>query len=349
MTNLNSNEMVLAGDIGGTKTNLAFYSKGKTRPVLKVMETFSSRNAPTLEGIIERFIKRHALSFSRACFAIAGPVINKRCKTTNLPWDVSEAQITQRFGRPARLINDLAATGVGIPLLYTRELHPLNRAKARKGHTIALVAPGTGLGTSTLTYHDGNYISIASEGGHVDFSPTNEDQVLLWRYLYQRYGHVSIERVVSGVGFLNIFSCLRKTGDYEIPEWLSRDLVEKDPGEVITGAALDKGVPICQKILSIFTSVLGSVAGNMALTVLATGGVYLGGGIPPKILPALSDGVFMDAFTYKGRFKDLLENIPVKVILNDKTALLGAARWGLEGDLEVSQIICRRRKTAPSP
>ncbi len=327
-----NSRQVLAGDIGGTKTRLAIYGQGKTRPVARAMASYSSRDASDLETIVARFLENHPEPADCACFAIAGPVIDGRCRTTNLPWHVSESQMKRRFGWEVRLVNDLAATAFGIPLLHSRELFALNKARPRKGENIALVAPGTGLGTSALICHGGEYVPIASEGGHVDFAPADETQVLLWRHMYRRYRHVSIERIVSGMGLLNIFSFLKETGRHRVPEWLARKIETGDPARTITEAALQKKEPLCMKALGMFTAVLGSIAGNLALTVLATGGVYLGGGIPPKILPALTDGVFMNAFTDKGRFKALLEKIPVRVILNDKAAILGAAHWALTKD-----------------
>ncbi|ACN16318.1 Glk [Desulforapulum autotrophicum HRM2] len=330
MKSMNSDRLILAGDIGGTKTNLALYSNGRIRPVAQVIESYSSRDELNLESIVEQFFEKHPASISEACFAIAGPVMDGRCKTTNLPWNVSEQGIKRRFGWKVRLINDLAATALSIPLLHSRELHPLNTAMPRKGGNIALVAPGTGLGTSVLVWYDGKYTPIASEGGHVDFAPTDKAQALLWRHMFEHYGHVSIERIVSGMGILNIFSYLKETGKDPAPGWLARDMERMDPARAITEAAIQKKDPLCVKVLGMFTSILGSIAGNLALTVLATGGVYLGGGIPPKILPALADDVFMNAFTGKGRFKDLLEKISVQVILNDRAAILGAARCALE-------------------
>jgi glucokinase len=324
-----NSRQVLAGDIGGTKTNLALYSRGKTRPVSRVIESYPSRGASDLETIVTQFLEKHPARITDACFAIAGPVIDRRCKATNLPWDVSASRMQQRFGWDVRLINDLAATGLGIPLLYHRERYPLNTARPRKGENIALIAPGTGLGTSVITCQEGQYVPIASEGGHVDFAPTDETQVLLWRYMFQHYGHVSIERIVSGMGLFNIFSFMKDTGRHRVPEWLARDIEKDDPGRAISEGAIKRNDPLCKDVLRMFTSILGSIAGNLALTVLATGGVYLGGGIPPKILPVLADGVFMNAFSNKGRFKDLLENIPVRVILNDRSAILGAAHCAL--------------------
>ncbi|MBW1782067.1 MAG: glucokinase [Deltaproteobacteria bacterium] len=324
---------VLAGDIGGTKTHLARYFQGKTRPVARDMASYASRDAADLETLVARFLEKNPGPVDNACFAIAGPVIDGLCRTTNLPWQVSESHLTQRFGWHVRLVNDLAATALGIALLHSRELFALNTARPQKGKNIAIIAPGTGLGTSILSCHGGKYIPIASEGGHADFAPIDETHVLLWREMAQRYGHVSIERIVSGVGLLNIFFFLKNKERYRVPAWLVRNIENGDPARAIAEAALQEKEPLCIETLGMFTAALGSIAGNLALTVLATGGVYLGGGIAPKILPALTDGVFMSAFTNKGRFKALLEKIPVRVILNDKAAIIGAAHCALTKSL----------------
>jgi glucokinase len=291
-----------------------------------VIESYSSRKAASLENIIKRFLERHQVSIARACLGIAGPVVNGRCKTTNLPWDVSEGRIKRRFKWDhVRLINDLMATAQAIPLLYTNEALALNKVKTRKGQNLSLVAPGTGLGEALLVFQNGQYIPISSEGGHADFSPNSEAEIRLWRYLHKIFGHVSIERVLSGPGLLNIYSWLKASGQYKEPLWLARKMRELDPARVITEAAMNNKSPLCIKSLNMFVSILGAVAGNLALIGMTTGGVYLGGGIPPKILPVLEKGIFMKAFISKGRFKDLLEKIPVRVILNDRAALLGAA------------------------
>jgi glucokinase len=331
MTGSEDKSLVLAGDIGGTKTNLGLFSRGKRRPVAKVIETYPSREAPHLESIIERFLNRHRASIKSACFGIAGPVINGRSQTTNLPWDVSEAKIKKRFKwSQVGLINDLTATAYAVPFLNSRELFFLNKAKARKEQNLALVAPGTGLGEALLIFGEGQYIPVASEGGHADFSPNNEAEVELWRYLSQRFGHVSTERVLSGPGLVNIYSWLRHSKRFSEPAWLARSMEEIDPARAIAEAALVEKHPLCVESLNMFVSILGSVAGNLALTAMTTGGVYLGGGIPPKILPKLQESIFMQAFTNKGRFGDLLAKIPVRVILNDEAALLGAARCALD-------------------
>ena len=263
--------IVLAGDIGGTKTNLGLFSRGKRRPVAKVMETYPSREAPHLESIIERFLNRHRVSIKSACFGIAGPVISGRSQTTNLPWDVSEVKIKKRFKwSQVGLINDLTATAYAVPLLNSRELLSLNKAKARKEQNLALVAPGTGLGEAMLIFGEGQYIPVASEGGHADFSPNNEAEVELWRYLSQRFGHVSTERVLSGPGLVNIYSWLRDSKRFSEPGWLVRSMEEIDPARAIAEAALTEKHPLCVASLNAFVSILGAVAGNLALTAMTT-------------------------------------------------------------------------------
>jgi len=326
MTKSKDKTFVLAGDIGGTKTNLGLFLKGKERPVPKVIETFSSQNAPDLEHIIQQFFEIHPVPVTHACFGVAGPVVNGKSKTTNLPWSISEDRIKKEFNfHHVKLINDLAATAMAIPLLNKDEFFPLNQAGSIKDQNLALIAPGTGLGKAMLIYQNGRYLPVSSEGGHADFAPNNEAEMQLWRYLHQHYGHVSIEKVVSGSGLVNIYNWLKDSGRFNVPEWLEQKRKEMDPAKVITEAALARKDPGCVEALNIFVSIFGAVAGNLALTGITTGGVYLGGGIPPKILSKLKEDIFMEAFTNKGRFKGFLEKISVKVVLNDKAALIGAA------------------------
>ncbi len=327
MTDTGERNLVLAGDIGGTKTNLGLFRQGKKRPVLKTIETYPSREGPSLEHIVEIFLEKHQAQILSGCFGIAGPVIDGRVKTTNLPWEVSEARMKKRLKLSnVCLINDLTATALGVPLLYKKELFPLNEAKGRRGQNLAIMAPGTGLGVAFLVSKDGKYIPVSSEGGHVDFSPNSKAEVELWHYLHEEYGHVSIERVLSGPGLVNIYSWLKDSGRYPEPAWLARKIGEMVPAAAISEVALADSHPLCVEALNVFVSVLGAVAGNLALTAMTTGGVYLGGGIPPKILAKLQDPIFIKAYTNKGRFKELLEKIPVRVILNEKAALLGAAQ-----------------------
>ena len=326
MTKSMDTTFVLAGDIGGTKTNLGLFLKGKERPVPKVIETFSSQNAPDLEHIIRQFFEIHPVPVTHACFGIAGPVIKGKSKTTNLPWNISEDRIKKQFNfHHVKLVNDLTATAMAIPLLNKDEFFPLNQAGSIKDQNLALIAPGTGLGEAMLIYQNGRYLPVPSEGGHADFAPNNEAEMKLWQYLHQHYGHVSIERVVSGSGLVNIYNWLKDSGRLNEPDWLKQKLKEMDPAKAITEAALASKDPDCVEALNMFVSIFGAAAGNLALTGITTGGVYLGGGIPPKILSKLKENIFMEAFINKGRFKGLLEKIPVKVVLNDKAALIGAA------------------------
>lgn len=322
--------MILAGDIGGTKTILGLFRRGRARPALQVSETWPSSAADGVAEHVERFLDRHPAAVEGAVFAIAGPVIDGVCKTTHLPWLVSEKELQARFGWRVRLVNDLAAVGYVVPLLEAGEVRALNDAKPRSGGTIALIAPGTGLGNAVLSFLDGRYRPLASEGGHVDFAPVNEEQIEVWRCLARRFGHVSVERAASGLGLVNLFACLKEIGGYFVPDWLAAEMARKDPAGAITQAALERREPLCVKVLETFCSILGAAAGNLALTVLATGGVYLAGGIPPKILPALSDGRFMKSFVDKGCFSGLLQGIAVRVILNQATGLMGAAQAAFE-------------------
>ena len=326
MTMSKDKPLVLAGDIGGTKTNLGLFSIDEGRPVLKTMETFSSPDAPDLEYIIREFLRIHTMPVSRACFGVAGPVIDGKSKATNLPWDISEDRIKKQFSfEHVRIINDLTATAMAIPLLNANEFFPLTQTTSIKGRQIGLIAPGTGLGIAFLNYHEDQYIPTASEGGHSDFAPNSELEVGLLQYLQRRYGHVSIERVVSGTGLVNIYESLKNSGRIDEPEAFSQKFKGSDFAMIIAEAALSQSDPGCIEALNVFASIFGAVAGNIALFGLTTGGIYLGGGISPKILPKLKEDIFMKAFVNKGRFKDFLEKIPVKVILNDKAALIGAA------------------------
>jgi glucokinase len=331
MTPEHKKDHVLAGDIGGTKTNLGLFVPGKLRPRMTAFERFSSRKFGGLKEIVETFLEHHAVPVSGVCFGIAGPVTGGKSKTTNLAWTVSARALARHFGWPrVKLINDLTATAMALPVLAKPELFPLNRAQVYKGETLALLAPGTGLGQALLVYHNGRYIPVPSEGGHADFAPNSPEEIELWQYLQERFGHVSIERVLSGPGLVNIYGWLKDTGRYREPAWLSRMMARSDPARTIAETALRRRTPLCMAALRRFAYLLGSAAGNLALTGLAAGGVFLGGGICPGILPFLKEAAFMTAFVSKGRFKDLLAKIPVRVIQNDKAALLGAACGALE-------------------
>lgn len=322
---------VLAGDIGGTKTNLGLFVSGKARPKARATATFPSRSSDSLEVIVAQMLERYPAKIIAACFGIAGPVINGECRTTNLPWVVSEKKLQQRFGwQQVRLINDVGTAAMAIPLLSHREVRALNGVRVRKGQNIGLVAPGTGLGLALLVYADGRYRPVASEGGHASFAPSDESDNDLWQYLRMRFGHVSTERVLSGRGLVNIYGWLKSGGAFAESPRIQEAMRASDPARVITENALAGDDGLCRAALQRFCRIFGSVAGNLALTGMTTGGIFLGGGIPPKILPVLEAGHFMAAFIAKGRFEGFMKKIAVRVILNDRAALLGAARCALD-------------------
>ena len=320
---------LLAGDIGGTKTNLGLFSNDPSGPKLIVEKTYVSNRANGLEEMIEDLLDKASVPIGAACFGIAGPVIEGLARLTNLNWGVSETKLRQRFAcERIELINDLTATALAIPWLTRGQLTSLNEnAVANKGN-IALVAPGTGLGQALLLRHHEDYLPVASEGGHADFAPTNETEADLWRNLHQRHGRISIERVLSGTGLVNIYLWLAQNRAKETSTAVRRALENRsasDPARIISQEALEGRNVLCREALMHYCRILGAVAGNLALTAMATGGVFLGGGIPPKILPVLEKSDFMKSFCAKGRFADLMTTIPVWVIRNDKAALLGAA------------------------
>jgi len=327
--------MILAGDIGGTKTALGIYSheKGMKSPLF--LKTFPSANYTNLEAIVTEFCASFNFEIEKAAFGVAGPVSGGKAKITNLPWIIDKDQLANTLGTSAiALLNDLEAIAWSIPSLEKNDLHALNdHGNAVQGGTIAIIAPGTGLGEAFLVWDGSRYLAYGSEGGHADLAPTNELEIELLRYLMQRYEHVSYERACSGIGIPNIYTFFRDSGRQEEPEWLAKELANaKDPTPHIISFALEKAskCAICEATLDMFISLLGSEAGNMALKILPTGGVYLGGGIPPRILPALQKGLFMKKFLQKGRMSDLLLNMPIHVIVNKDTALAGAAYYGLE-------------------
>ncbi|UCH08394.1 MAG: glucokinase [Deltaproteobacteria bacterium] len=326
--------MLLAGDIGATKTNLGIYSpeKGAREPLVE--STFPSPEYPSLETLAREFLDSADVTVDSASFGVAGPVIKGQAKTTNLPWVIDEVQLRKTLHlNSVRLLNDLEAIAYGVPIVGPEDLHTLNEGAAILGGTLAIIAPGTGLGEAFLTWNRTRYQAHASEGGHADFGPTSPIELDLLQYLHDKFGHVSYERICSGQGLPNIYAFLKDRGYAVEQDWLAEQLkAGDDPTPVIVNAALDKERPceLCIAAIRIFVSVLGAEAGNLALKVLATGGVYLGGGIPPHIIPALEDKDFMESFTGKGRFSELLSRIPVHVIMNPKIALIGAAYYGLE-------------------
>jgi glucokinase len=326
--------MLLVGDLGGTKANLAIVSEqnGPRNPVAEA--TLASARYSSFTALLSEFLRATGQEVSRAVFGVAGPVIGGHADITNLEWDVNAEAVKDRFGLSAvHLLNDLAAVSYGIPLLAPDELYTLNAGAPAPGGALGVIAPGTGLGEGFLVWDGARYVPQPSEGGHASFSPVTVEQIGLLAYLQDRYGHISAERVCSGSGIPNLYDYLRDSGHWPEPEWLARELARsEDRTPVIMQAALDRDMNcvLCRETLRLFVEILGAEAGNLALKVMSTGGMYLAGGIPPRILPLLINGPFLDAFTHKGRMSDLLEPMPVHVVLNPKTALLGAGRYGLE-------------------
>jgi len=324
--------MIIAGDIGGTKTNVAlFHTNGsEVGPVVR-QQTFRSGAYDSLEAILKEFINGTELKISGACFGIAAPVIAGSAKTPNLNWTVSAESLAEVLKIPSvGLINDLEATAHGIGTLSDSQLLTLNPGDSTRGGHRALIAAGTGLGMASIFYRDGQYILMPSEGGHCDFAPHTPTEADLWRYLGEKFGgHVSCERVLSGPGLFNVYCFLRDTGRAEEPAWLAEEIKSGDKTAVVSSAALSSRCELAMKALDMFVASYGAMAGNLALLLMATGGLYVGGGIAPKIREKLKDGTFMKAFTDKGRLSSLVASIPVRVILDDKTALFGAARWAL--------------------
>jgi glucokinase len=326
--------MLLVGDIGGTKTLLAVYAPDKEHPEPEIMERFPSDDYPSLEAIIAAFQEMHRHEISHAVFGVAGPVVNGRARTTNLPWVIDEQQIADQFHLQAvKLLNDLESVALAIPHLADEDQVQIKPGRARPQGPIGVVAPGTGLGEAFLVFVEGRYHAFPSEGGHTDFGPTNELEWGLTDYLLseKKLGHVSYEQVCSGIGIPNIYTYLRHIEYAPEPDWLAEALAEaEDMTPIIVNAAcnLDQPVDLCWQTLEMFVSILGSEASNLALKLLATGGIYLGGGIPPRILSVLAGETFIDGFLDKGRFRNLVEDIPVHVIIHPNPAMFGAASYG---------------------
>ncbi len=320
--------MILAGDIGGTHARLAFYDVRDGQLSQVSYSMFPSREFSGLDEIVTKFLASSSLRPDLACFGVAGPVRNGRIEASNLPWIIDAKHLVAETKlRRISLINDLEANAWGIPLLAPADLVLLNPRYSEAVGNQAVVSAGTGLGEAGIYWDGKQHHIFACEGGHADFAPRNELEVDLFRYLYGLFGHVSYERIVSGPGLVNVYHFLRDTGRGEEPKWLADEILHSDPAATISKSALNGSSALCEHALDLFISVYGAEAGNLALKLLALGGIYLGGGIAPKIVSRLAGPLFMEAFLAKGRMKKLLEGIPVRVITNDKIALLGAARF----------------------
>jgi glucokinase len=324
--------MILAGDVGGTKTNLGLFTarRGKLEQVRS--GRFPSREYPGLAEVVTEFLSVSGEHVEHAAFGVAGPVVRGRSDATNLSWVVDAAQLRTALGIPSvTLINDLVATAAGLLDIPEEDLTTLFPGRPQAQGTRAVLAPGTGLGQAALVWDGTTHHPLPSEGGHADFAPRNETEIDLLRYLLERQPRVSYEHILAGPGITRIYEFLRDTGRGEEPPWLTENLRHApDRNAVISRAGLDGKAGICVDTLDLWATILGAEAGNLALRDLSTGGVFLGGGIVVKLIEKLRDGRLVEAYLDKGRLRGLVEKIPLRVVLNDDTALLGAARIALE-------------------
>ncbi|MDI1309281.1 MAG: glucokinase [Methylotenera sp.] len=322
------NEYMLAGDVGGTKTNIAFYTvTGDFSPIAE--HTYLNKEFSSLEQIIRQFYEDTGFTANTACFGIAGAIHDGRCDMPNLGWHIDSNALATSLGfSEVHLLNDLEATAYGIATLAPNQLATINEGTPVRNGNMALIAAGTGLGEAILLHTNNDYHVSASEGGHADFAPHNEEEITLLRHLTARYGHVSWERVVSGPGLKNIYDFLKTSQRAAEPAWLAELLAQEgDASAIIAHSALENEAEISTRALDIFMSAYGAEAGNLALKSLSTGGLYIGGGIAPKILHKFYEEAFVTSFLNKGRFSTLLAEMPLKVILEPKTALRGAVAF----------------------
>ena len=326
---------VLSGDIGGTKTRLAIINVDGTQLHTEREQTYVSRGYAVFEELLAEFLQGTEIP-ARAAFGIAGPVQGRVALTTNLPWRIDTDALQNRFGfSHCALLNDLEATAGGLPALREEDLLTLHAgtlhgAGINTQGNAAIIAAGTGLGEAGLFWDGQRYHPFATEGGHASFSPGNDLEIALLRYLQQRYEHVSWERIVSGPGLVNLHAFLCQHHCLTVPDWLQHQIQHGDAAAAITHAALSERDDLCVEALDWFVRLYGAEAGNLALKIMSRGGLYLGGGIAPKILPRLQSDIFLDAFLNKGRMRPLLEAMPLRVIVNDRAALYGAALHALK-------------------
>ena len=325
--------MILAGDVGGTKTTLALYRQ-EARGLLRDREaTYRSREHAGFDAILRDFLGGGG-AVKRACIGVAGPVESGRCRLTNLDWEVDEESLRRTLGiREAYLVNDLQATASSLPFLPESDRAVIQEGEAGLQGTMAVLAAGTGLGEGYLVGCGAGYIPLASEGGHVDFAPRGEREMRLHAFLRAKYGRVSVARALSGPGLHDVYRFLREAEGMAEEPGIAAEVTGGEPQRAIVRHGVAGGPGACAEALRIFCSLYGAAAGNLALQYLATGGVYLGGGIAPAILPALRRGEFLSAFRDKGRMENLLSRVPVVVLLDPGAPLLGAALFAATGGI----------------
>lgn len=321
---------LLAGDIGGTKTNMALYSYDGTTFTLLKEDKFRTKDYSDLGKMIADFLSGNKTP-DRMCFGVAGPVLNGKVKITNVPWGIDSNEIAKLYNNiPVHLINDLETTAYGLAVLEEKDLHIIHESKHTPGNW-GIIAPGTGLGEAGLYWNGKNAHPFPTEGGHCDFAPRTEQDLEMFTYLKRKFGHVSWERLISGPGILTIYEFLRDVKEMDVPAWLTDKMLAHDDAPALISENADN-VPICTETMNLFLRYLATEAANLALKIKATAGIFIGGGIMPKNLKLIDTHAFLRWFHDFGRMKHLLEDIPIKIILNDKTALLGAAWYAVNPD-----------------
>jgi glucokinase len=323
--------MILAGEIGATRTRLAAFETEGNRLQCVVEKTYMSQEHSGLSEVLAQFVRVEGIPVHSACFGVAGPVRGGRSKISNLPWIIDSRELKKQLKLDAvGLLNDLEAYAYGIDVLESKDFIVLSQGSEDAEGNRAVISARTGLGMAGLYWDDFRHHPFACEGGHADFAPRDDLQMELLGYLQKKYGRISCERILSGPGIKNIYEFLRDAHKADEPEWLRGQInAAPDPPALISRLALEGKAAICDQTLSIFVSVFGAETGNCALNFMSTGGIFIGGSIAAKIVPKMKDPVFMQSFLDKGRMEALLKDIPVKIVLNDDCGLVGAARWTL--------------------
>jgi glucokinase len=323
--------MILTGDIGGTKVNLALFDIKNGTPCLSVESRYVSRDYPDLMHLLEHFLQETQPKLTHVCLGVAGPVHEGRCEITHLPWEIDVQQLIPLLGTDSiSLINDLAALACAVPYITSEELEVIQKGQVDSKGKIGVLAAGTGLGQAFLIpEEEGHYRVLETEGGQCDFPARNSLEINLWESLSQFSGRVCIEDILSGPGLIRIFEFMKERHQATEPDWLAEEFEQEDPASVISRNGLSGKFKPCEQALEMFVSVYGAVAGNLALQMMTRGGVILGGGIAPEILPLLQSDLFLEAFCDKGKFRDFMAQVPVKVVINKRAPLLGAAYFAL--------------------
>ena len=323
--------MILAGEIGATRTRLAAFETEGNQLQCAVEKTYMSQQHDGLPGILAHFIKTEGIPVHSACFGVAGPVRAGRSKISNLPWVIDAREIAKQLRlNSVGLLNDLEAYAYGIDGLESKDFITLSEGAEGAEGNRAVISAKTGLGMAGLYWDGFRHHPFACEGGHADFAPRNDLQMELLAYLQKKYGRISCERILSGPGIKNIYDFLRDTRKVEEPEWLRTQMsAAPDPPALISQMALESKSAICDQTLSIFVSVFGAETGNCALNFMSTGGIFIGGSIAAKIVPKMKDPVFLESFLDKGRMGTILKDMPVKIVANDDSGMIGAARYTL--------------------